>query len=187
MEIYWDHIFYGYQDQSLRIRTTELIAERADLHYRGFSRMFRKGSLYGPHWFDYGNVSTGQKWRDLEGMYTRFGEVTPLLTDADNRYIIANSGDEITIEFDAGNLPRLQKGWKRDYLIQSVGWVKDGDINTARGQTVEPLPFHGMSAYPYPLQESFPAGDEMTAFLKKYNTRSITTQQFRHQLSGSGK
>jgi tetratricopeptide (TPR) repeat protein len=187
MEIYWDHIFYGYQDQSVRTRTTELIPVRADLHYRGYSRMFRKGGLYGPHWFDYGNISTGQKWRDLEGMYTRYGDVTPLLIQADNQYIIANSGDEITLEFDAVNLPPLRKGWKRDYLIRSVGWVKDGDINTARGQTVEPLPFHGMSAYPYPPQESFPAGEEMKSFMKEYNTRIITTLQFRHQLSGQSK
>jgi hypothetical protein len=28
--------------------------------------------------------------------------------------------------------------------------AKDGDANTAFSQTVEPLPFHAMSRYPYP-------------------------------------
>jgi hypothetical protein len=184
MEIYWDHIFYGYHDQSIRIRTTELTPEKADLHYRGFSRMYRKGGIYGPHWFDYAEVTTGQKWRDLTGMYTRYGDVTPLLHESDDRYIIANSGDEITLEFDAVKLPALKKGWKRDYLIRSVGWVKDGDLNTAMGHTVEPLPFHGMRSYPYPPGESFPMKEEM---VKEYNTRNITTREFRHQLSDPGK
>jgi hypothetical protein len=184
MEIYWDHIFYGYHDQSVRIRTTELTPEKANLHYRGFSRMYRKGGIYGPHWFDYTEVTTGQKWRDLTGMYTRYGDVTPLLHESDDRYIIANSGDEITIEFDAVKLPALKKGWKRDYLIRSVGWVKDGDLNTAMGHSVEPLPFHGMSSYPYPPGESFPMKEEM---VKEYNTRNINTREFRHQLSDPGK
>jgi hypothetical protein len=184
MEIYWDHIFYGYHDESIKIKTTELSLDKADIHYRGFSRMFRKGGIYGPHWFDYQDVTTGQKWRDLTGFYTRYGEVTPLLDDVDNRYIISNAGDEITLEFDATGLPRLRKGWKRDYLIRSVGWVKDGDLNTAMGQTVEPLPFHGMSSYPYPAEESLPVDGAWQDYMEEYNTRNVTTWQFRHQLSG---
>ncbi|MBS0001069.1 MAG: VCBS repeat-containing protein [Cyclobacteriaceae bacterium] len=184
MEIYWDHIYYAYHDPGIKIKTTELSPAMADIHYRGFSRMYRKGGIYGPHWFDYKKVITGQKWRDLTGMYTRYGEVTALLDEADNQYIIANAGDEITLEFDAGNLPRLPKGWKRDYLIRSVGWVKDGDINTAKGQTVEPLPFHGMRSYPYPRDETFPSNADMMDYMKEYNTRNITTEHFRHQVSG---
>ena len=116
----------------------------ADLHYRGFSQSYRKGGRYGPHWFDYSNVSREPKWRDLQGNYTRFGNVLPLLAESDNQYIISNAGDEVTVEFDAKMLPRLPAGWKRDFLIRSVGWVKDGDLNTAFGNTVLPiaLPWH---------------------------------------------
>ena len=60
----------------------------------------------------------------------------PLLTESDNKYIISNAGDETSVNFDAKGLPELKKGWKRDFLIHSVGWVKDGDINTAFGSTV---------------------------------------------------
>ena len=93
-------------------------------------------------------VDTNTKWRDLTGNYTRYGDVKSLLTKSDNQYIISNAGDETTLKFDAKKLPELKKGWKRDFLIHSVGWVKDGDINTAFGNSVLPLPFHGMSSYP---------------------------------------
>jgi hypothetical protein len=184
MEIYWDHIYYAYQNPDIRIMTTELKSGMADLHFRGFSRMYRKGGIYGPHWFDYQNITKDQKWMDLTGRYTRFGDVTELLDHKDNRYIIANAGDEITLEFETGNLPDLPEGWKRDYIIHNVGWVKDGDINTAMGQRVEPLPFHGMSSYPYPEDEFLPEDEKMTEYWNEYNTRNITTHQFRHRISG---
>ena len=161
MEIYWDHIFYANDNTDSPIQSLSLNPCSANLHYRGFSRTFRKGGRYGPHWFDYSEVvSTGQPWRDLLGYYTRYGDVLPLLTEADNKYIIINAGDETSIEFNAEGLPALPEGWTRDFLIHSVGWVKDGDLNTASGKTVGPLPFHGMTRYPYGPHESYPTDNE---------------------------
>ncbi|MBA7555169.1 hypothetical protein ES705_47822 [subsurface metagenome] len=179
MEIYWDHIFFtqGYPDAPVQSHTLTPVS--ADLHYRGFSSAYRKGGRYGPHWFDYDSVTTDPKWRDLVGNYTRYGNVLPLLTEADDMYIIKNAGDETTIEFSAENLPELPKGWERDFLIHSVGWVKDGDLNTATGKTVLPLPFHGMSRYPYGYEESYPSDPEYLEYMKVYNTRKVTTENFR--------
>ena len=59
-----------------------------------------------------------------------------------------NAGDEIPLQLDAPALPQLQDDWSRDFIFYNDGWLKDGDLNTARGQTVEPLPFHGMTSYP---------------------------------------
>ena len=183
MEIYWDYIFFSEANATtLHTRTTQLDMTSADLHYRGFSRMFRKGGRYGPHWFDYQTVSTGQKWRDLIGNYTRFGDVLPLLAEADDKYIIANAGDEISLRFDATALPKLPSGWKRDFVFYSEGWVKDGDLNTAFSKTVEPLPFHSMTRYPYGNEESYPADPEHLNYLKKYNTRQVTTEKFRKSI-----
>lgn len=185
MEIYWDHIFYGHEDLNgqAMIREISIQPESADLHYRGFSKMYRKGGPYGPHWFDYSNVSTGQKWRDLTGNYTRYGDVTPLLSEADDKYIIYNAGDEITVIFNAGNLPGLARGWKRDFVIYSEGWVKDGDLNTATGNKVEPLPFHEMKVYPYLNGEEYPRDTDHQDYRRDYNTRAVTTEEFRHALS----
>jgi len=179
MEIYWDHIFYANENTDSPIQTHNLDPVSADLHYRGFSRTYRKGGRHGPHWFDYSEVvSTGQPWRDLLGSYTRYGDVLPLLTEADDKYIIKNAGDETSIEFNAKDLPALPKGWTRDFLIHSVGWVKDGDLNTASGKTVGPLPFHGMTRYPYGPDESYPTDKEHNEYLKEYNTREVTTESF---------
>ncbi|MCG8306487.1 MAG: FG-GAP-like repeat-containing protein [Cytophagales bacterium] len=177
MEIYWDFIFFA-RDEDMEIEMTAMAPVSADYHYRGFSAKSRKGGRYGPHWFDYHDVTTGQKWRDLTGMYTRYGDVTELLQEADDRYIIANAGDETTISFDAERLPKLRQGWKRDFLIYSVGWVKDGDLNTALGQTVEPLPFHGMSKYPYGDDEHYPTDKAHTDYRKRYNTRKVGTKDY---------
>ena len=184
MQLHWDQIFFTQGDPRAEVRSHELEPTAADLHYRGFSRTFRKGGRYGPHWFDYSQVSTDPKWRDLTGSYTRFGDVLPLLLEADDMYVIKNAGDETTIEFDASSLPDLPQGWKRDFLIHSVGWVKDGDLNTAHGQEVDPLPFHGMSSYPYGAKEAYPADAEHMNYLKEYNTRRVDTRDFARALVG---
>jgi len=187
MEIYWDQIFYTNDNTEAPVRTRMIAPSSAELHYRGFSRTYRKGGRYGPHWFDYSEVNTEQKWRDLTGMYTRFGDVLPLLSEADDKYIIKNAGDETIIDFDADSLPALPEGWKRDFLIHSVGWVKDGDLNTATGQTVAPLPFHAMSCYPYGTDEAYPKDKEHLEYMKKYNTRQVTTRDFRRVIADKKK
>ncbi len=179
MEVYWDHIFFATKVGASARRLTPLTASSADLHHRGFSRSFRKGGRYGPHWFDYVEVSTEPKWRDLIGNYTRYGDVLPLLAAADDQYVIINSGDEMTIEFQAQHLPPLAPGWSRDFMIYTVGWIKDGDLNTAYGKSVKPLPFHGMSAYPYGPQESYPRDTVHQAYQDKYNTRKVTAEGLR--------
>ena len=183
MEIYWDYIFTSKNNHSNELIVTKANPEAADYHYRGFSKQYRKGGRYGPHWVNYSDISTGQKWRDLEGTYTRYGDVNELLQEADDMYIIANAGDETTISFDASSFPKLKNGWKRDFLIYSVGWVKDGDLNTLTGQTVKPLPFHGMSKYPYDENEHYPTTKQHQEYQNNYNTRKVGTSVFRSFLS----
>ena len=134
--------------------------------------------IFSDELLDFSNVTKETKWRDLTGLYTRYGDVLPLLDESDNKYIISNAGDELTIEFDATKLPPLKKGWKRDFVIYNVGWVKDGDINTASGNTVDPLPFHGMSRYPYNDTENYPTDPEHQKYLKEYNTRIVTSDTY---------
>lgn len=182
MQIYWDEIFFSKRLSGAPVNMHDLVMTGAHLAYRGYSASYRKGGPFGPHWFDYYNTTGGQKWRDLTGYYTRYGDVLPLLQQADDAYIIANSGDEITIDFDASRLPALPRGWKRDFLIYSEGWVKDGDLNTAHGQTVEPLPFHDMPAYPYGSDVKYPADAKYNRYRQQYNTRLISTDDFKNAL-----
>jgi hypothetical protein len=186
MEIYWDEIFFSSGqpalDKEAPMVTTFMEPVSADLQYRGFSKMYRKGGQNGPHWFDYSQVSREKKWIDLKGSYTRYGEVLDLLLASDDLYVISNSGDEMSLEFDQSALPALKKGWKRDFLIHSVGWVKDGDMNTAHGSTVEPLPYHGMRAYPPAPGDSYPQQDELKGYHEVYNTRVVHNENNREDL-----
>lgn len=178
MEIYWDQIFFSDCTADAPVIKNVIDASSANLHYRGFSRLYRKGGPNGPHWFDYSDVSRDQKWRDITGNYTRYGDVLPLIKESDNEYIISNAGDETTVTFPEKGLPKLKKGWKRDFLIHSVGWVKDGDLNTATGNRVLPLPFHGMKRYPPGKGDIYPETPELKKYNQEYNTRVVSSRDF---------
>ena len=184
MQIYWDHIFIANSESLNKMNTFELQPIYADLHYRGFSTTSQKNKS-SPHIPNYYSVEKEQKWRDLTGSYTRYGDVLNLLMKSDNKYIIMNSGDEITIKFDASSLPKLPDGWSRDFLFYNDGWLKDGDLNTARGQTVDPLPFHGMTSYPEGAEGKYPISDELNSYIKEYNTRKVSTEIFQKSFKQS--
>jgi hypothetical protein len=106
-------------------------------------------------------------WSQTPGMYTRYGDVTELVSSVDDRFVVYGAGDEVRLQFDAAGLPPLAEGWKRTFVLGVDGWEKDQDANTITSRSVEPLPFHGMSQYPYPVGESHPD----PGYAKEYNTR----------------
>jgi hypothetical protein len=173
MQIYWDQAFVSHDLANNPVKLTTLAPLSADLHFRGFSRMYRKGGRYGPYWFDYGEVAKQSPWRPIEGAFTRFGDVLPLLRNADDMYVIMGPGDEATIQFDASSAGSLPTGWKRDFLLYTDGWIKDSDLNTAFGTTVGPLPFHGATAYPYSAGEAYPTDPQHQRYLRQYDTRVV--------------
>lgn len=174
MQIYWDQAFVGEDNPDAPVRVTTLDPVSADLHYRGFSRMYRKGGRYGPHWFAYDDVSTESPWRRIEGSFTRFGDVRPLLDAPDDMYVIMAPGDEMTVHFDAASERALTGGWTRDFLLYTDGWIKDSDLNTAFGTSVGPLPFHRIKAYPYAPGESYPNDSTHQRYMRDYNSRTVT-------------
>ena len=125
--------------------------------------MYRKGGRYGPYWFAYDDVTKESPWRPIEGAFTRFGDVLPLLRNPDDMYVIMGPGDETTVEFDASSASALPPGWKRDFLLYTDGWIKDSDLNTAFGTTVGPLPFHGAKSYPYGPADAYPTDSHAPA------------------------
>jgi hypothetical protein len=173
MQIYWDQAFVARVLPSSPVKITSLAPVSADLHFRGFSRMYRKGGRYGPYWFEYGDVSKESPWRPIEGAFTRFGDVRTLLGEPDDMYVIMGPGDEATIEFDASSAGSLPPGWKRDFLLYTDGWIKDSDLNTAFGTTVEPLPYHGARSYPFSADDAYPTSAAHQRYLREYNTRVV--------------
>ncbi|MGE5803339.1 MAG: CRTAC1 family protein, partial [Gemmatimonadota bacterium] len=180
MQVYWDQAFVaediGSGSQELGVGGLQpkiLTPISGDLHFRGFSRMYRRGGRYGPHWFDYDSVTKESPWRPITGAATRFGDVRPLLDESDDRYVVMVPGDEATVEFDAAALKAPAPGWKRTFFLYSDGWIKDSDLNTAFGTTVEPLPYHAITSYPYGPRDAYPADSTRQRYLREYNTRVI--------------
>ena len=173
MQIYWDHAFVARAPKSPSVKLTTLTPVSADLHHRGFSRMYRKGGRYGPYWFAYDDVTKESPWRPIDGAFTRYGDVLPLLRGADDMYVIMAPGDETTIQFDASSADQLPKGWTRDFLLYTDGWIKDSDLNTAFGTTVEPLPYHAVRSYPYAKGDAYPSDSAHQRYRREYNTRVL--------------
>ena len=173
MQIYWDQAFVARDIAGSAAKVATLAPVSADLHFRGFSRMYRKGGRYGPYWFAYDDVAKESPWRPIEGAFTRFGDVLPLFRDADDMYVIMGPGDEATLEFDASSAKSLLPGWKRDFLLYTDGWIKDSDLNTAFGTTVGPLPFHKIESYPFAPADRYPADAVHQNYQSQYNTRQV--------------
>ncbi len=169
--VYWDQIYLSEDTAAPRTRLTAMDAETADLTLRGFSRAVVDPRHEQPEYYDYSEWRPAAMWNPVPGLYTRYGSVRELLAAADDRFVIMASGDEIRLRFDPGRLPALAAGWKRDFLVLVDGWSKDADANTAFGDSVEPLPFHAMSRYPYPAAERFPDDEAHRAWRKEYNVR----------------
>ena len=177
MQIYWDQIFMANNSSKTDIELSRLKPISANLQFRGFSKL-KKKNYSSPHFPEYYNIDKNKKWRDLVGNYTKYGNTLPLLLDSDNKYVIMNSGDELSLEFDALKLPSLKKDWKREFIFYNDGWLKDGDLNTAYGKTVAPLPFHGMSSYPEGALDRYPKEKDLLEYQKIYNTRQVDNSTF---------
>jgi hypothetical protein len=151
LEIYWDSFEWAKGVANPTLKTVRLDPQAADLHYRGYSVM-NQANMSSPELPDYNHLEgTKQRWRDLVGYYTRYGDVRELLAKIDDRYVIMNSGDEMTFRF--AEQPPPPTGWARDYLIVGDGWIKDGDYNSTFGKTVLPLPYHAKNQYDSPPKE----------------------------------
>jgi len=148
LEIYWDSIEWAEGRPNVPLRITQLSPASANLHYRGYSTI-RQANQSSPEIPDYNRLSGAiQPWRDLEGYYTRYGDVKELLNAVDDRYVIMNAGDEMSLHFPAQPEPPM--GWARDYVIAGDGWIKDGDYNSTFSKTVLPLPHHDKKNYDTP-------------------------------------
>jgi tetratricopeptide (TPR) repeat protein len=197
MEVYWDQIFVapvaqsipsearsaerraqGNQRSALRaprsnagVRVTPLEVESASLASRGLLREYSPDGR-APYLYDYDRLES-VPFSQLAGRLTRLGEVTELLRDRDDRFVIFGPGDELTIRFDAGSLPVLPSGWTRSFVLKTWGYCKDCGPFTATGATIEPLPFQAMSAYPYGPDEHYPEDAAHEQYRKQFNTRSV--------------
>ncbi len=171
LRLYWDSIRLAVDDDDAPLVVTSLEAHTAELWERGFSQPVLQGGVHALEWFDWDRKAPEPRWNRHPGLYTRLGDVNPLLGAIDDRFVILGAGDALTVRFDAKDVPPVPAGFVRDYLVFFDGWAKDRDPNTKEALFVEPLPFHGMSGYPYGPDEHYPDDDEHAAYRETWNTR----------------
>ena len=167
--VYWDEIFLSEDVSAGGLQAVPIPLDAADLQFRGFSQSSIHPERKQPDRFYYGSVLPASFWNPTGGLYTRFGPVADLLRNVDDQLVIMGSGDEVSLQFRAGPPPAA--GWKRDFLLKVDGWAKDRDANTAFSDSVGPLPFHGMSKYPYPADEHYPRDSDHDRYQRTYNRR----------------
>jgi tetratricopeptide (TPR) repeat protein len=168
MRIYWDQIRVAGSEHPEHLEHLDPV--RADLRWRGFSA---ESTPDEPYRYDYGRVSAHSPWKLMPGRYTREGDVRPLLVAVDDMFVVARPGDEIALSFDARALSPVPAGSTRTYLLYADGFSKEMNLHSSSPDSVGPLPFHGMTSYPYGPPESYPSTRAHREYVERYNTRIV--------------
>jgi hypothetical protein len=172
MELYWDRIFMAPILKDAGLYVQELSVKSADLHFLGYPREYSPDGRH-PNLYDYDNVDRTVAWKIMEGNYTHYGEVAELLEKADDCYVIMGRGEELTLRFSAGAFGPTPKGCRRSFILKTDSFCKDMDLYSAYPDTVEPLPFHSMSNYPYGANEKYPDDEKRRKYRRQFNTRRV--------------
>jgi cytochrome c-type biogenesis protein CcmH/NrfG len=184
LQIYWDQVFVapllermpsptrpGPAAAAQTMRPACLPVSAATLAARGCVQEFSPDGRQ-PALYDHDRIERVPVSR-LAGRLTRLGDVTELLTERDDRFVIFGPGEEVTARFDARSLPPLPPGWKRSFVLRAWGYSKSAGPFVATGDTVEPLPFHGMSNFPYGAGEHYPRTPSHEDYRRRFNTRQL--------------
>jgi len=155
-----------------RFYEKELKLDSAELFNKGISPC-----IDGFFYYDEARGGISEKY---SGWFTRYGDVAELVRETDDRFVIMPPGDAVKLEFGKDfNLLDFLAGLsliERSYVFVSDAYYKMDFVKHFFGENVcrvEPLPFHGMSYYPYPENEHYPQDEEHQAYLAEFNTRYI--------------
>ncbi len=171
LQIYWDQILVDNgPDASNQIRQTELPLALSTLEFRGYPQQI-EGKTPGDLTYRYDRISATGPFARQRGEYTHYGNVTPLLKNVDDRYVIFGSGEDVDAEFSTASLPALPAHWKRDYFFYANGFVKDMDFYEASPFSIEKIPFHSMKTYPYSGSQSYPMNPATLQYRLRWNDR----------------
>ena len=109
------------------------------------------------------------------GAFTKYGDVTQLVINADDMFVVGRQGDAVSLQFPTANLKPVAEGMARDYFFFVSVWFKDenGNWGFGFGFTSDPLPFSTMSGFPYPATEAYPTDAAHLRYLSEWNTRII--------------
>ena len=172
MELYWDQMFLAPVRTQTTLPIQTIPVRSAKLRFLGYPREYSPDGKQ-PDLYDYSQVDRTVPWKTMRGAYTRYGEVTDLLDEPDDCYVIMGPGEEVTLRFSAAQFTPVKAGYERSFILKTDSYCKDMDLYTGHPETVEPLPHHGMSEYPYGPDQAYPQDEEHQEYHQEYNTRYI--------------
>ncbi len=169
LQVYWDEIVLAERSPDPPHRRHRLLPVQATLEHRGFA-LEQKSGPDAPPVYDHDRLEnvTVSRW---QGRLTRTGDVTELLHSRNDRFVIAGPGDELSVRFDARELPPLPPGWQRTVILRAAGYSKDTAPTTLTGGKVLPLPYQAMPNYPYDARRHPPP--HQADYDRQWNTRPV--------------
>ena len=139
-ELRWDRIALFERGPAAEVTQHDLLPSNANLRWRGFSEIKSRAPGH-PQTPACERVSQRPPWRTTpQGRCTRYGDVLELVKARDDRLVLVNAGDALTLRFNAKALPPVPRGRVRTFFLYSVGWDEDGEHSVVERDQVEPLP-----------------------------------------------
>ncbi|MEI8223751.1 MAG: peptidoglycan-binding protein [bacterium] len=143
--------------------------ESVDLGYYGFSEIDR--SHFYDH--DYSKASPLPRgiFKNQYGKFTKYGDVTPLLNDSDDQFVVMRYGDQLSVEF-----PYIApvEGMERSFVLYNDALYKHATYQGMGeySQSADYLPYRGMTKYG-PGMAPYPMTPENTSYINTWNTRVV--------------
>ncbi len=103
----------------------------------------------------------------MYGNFTKYGDVLPLLASADDKFVVMRSGDELHLQFN--DIARADGTDRYAFLLADDMYTIKSSINGFVRDSIDPMPFHGMSSYPY--NGSYANESERQSYRSEWNTR----------------
>ncbi|MCA8955005.1 MAG: VCBS repeat-containing protein [Planctomycetes bacterium] len=103
--------------------------------------------------YAFADAAPDDRYPRARGFANEYGDVAALLAEHDDRLVVLVAGDGVRMRFAA---PPVAPKKSRTYFMKISGWAKEGSFHNATGQSILPLPFRAMTAYPPPPGERTP-------------------------------
>ena len=170
MEVYWDQVLVDDGRAAAEVRTTTLLPSQAELRFHGFPRRLRRD----PEEFDYHDAAPTGPYARAAGLYTRYGDVAPLLAGTDDQFAILGPGDAVDAGLRRRRPPRASRRLGAIVLLLRPR-LREGHGRPHRGAADRRrrCPSARCRRIPYPAGEAYPSGPEHLEYRLRYNTRRV--------------
>ncbi|MEE3001450.1 MAG: FG-GAP-like repeat-containing protein [Planctomycetota bacterium] len=152
LQVYWDRVQLAWREPCPEARRTVNPLQSAVVLDAGFPAR-TTGDWFKPA-YDWSRRAPLWDTRSHPGYYTRFGEASELVLEADRSVAIFGTGEALRLRYVPEPVALMEE-WTRRHILDLHGWCKDMDMATAGGEKVLPLP----------------GGDDGTGLNGRYNTR----------------